>query len=229
MSRIKLPFISLPHEFLILLKANFSITPTPASIIEVIKENKALYKIFEMSLTEFSDGHNLEKAIKVLGWSNFKERIASIFLHKEIYGDYSFKTHMHLIEEIKVFETRFRDHSVTSFSRLFLLAFYLKLANMELLLHEDTAHKELQFGSEIDSILNLSQGRSEKIDWLLLIIFHLNSFLGHTELSNYLKKGLSFEQIYKFVSPSDQLIMGQNLLAYGASIKETDFFLFEKV
>jgi len=229
MSRIKLPYISLPHEFLILLKANFSTAPTPTSIIEVIKDNRAIYKIFEMSLAEFSDGQNLEKAINVLGWSNFKERIASIFLHKEIYGDYSFKTHMHLIEEIKVFETRFRDHSVTSFSRLFLLGFYLKLANMELLLLEDTAHIDLQFGSDIDTIINLSQGRSEKIDWLLLIVFHLNFFLGHEQLSHRLKQGLSFEQIYHLVSPNDQLIMSQNLLAYGASIKETDFFLFEKV
>jgi hypothetical protein len=100
---------------------------------------------------------------------------------------------------------------------------------MELLLQEDRAHIDLQFGSDIDTIINLSQGRSEKIDWLLLIVFHLNFYLGHEQLSHCLKQGLSFDQIYHLVSPNDQLIMSQNLLAYGASIKETDFFLFEKV
>jgi hypothetical protein len=228
MSELHFPFIPLPQESLILFKTNFSSSPSPASVIEILKDNRAFYRVLEVSLSEFSDGQNLEKAIKVLGWSNFKERMTSLYVHKVIYGEYPSKTQIQLIEDIKHFENQFRDHSVTGFSRLFLLGFYLKLANMELQYSEEHS-TDIILGPEINTILKMSQGRSEKIDWLLLIIYHFNIFLGTEVLLGLLKKSKSFEDIYALLLPKQLTVLANNMLAYGASIQESDFFLYEKI
>jgi hypothetical protein len=223
------PFIILPQEFLVLLKTNLPSSPIPKQIIEILNGNKAFTRVLEVSLSEFSEGLNLEKAIKTLGWPSFKERTASLLIYKVVYGHYPTKSHIRLIEDVKNFETRFRDHSVTGSSRLFLLGLYIKLANMELQIAEGDFIKELTFPDEINSLLKISQGRSEKIDWLLIVIYHLNLFLGFEVLSKHLRNHLSFEEIFNLLSNDQREILARNLLAYGASIQEQDFFLYEKI
>jgi hypothetical protein len=45
----------------------------------------------------------------------------------------------------------------------------------------------------------------------------------------YLMDGKKFDDIYLLMSKEDQATMGNNLMAYGASIQESEVFLYEKV
>lgn len=229
MKKFQLPFVNLPQEFLQLLKTNLSVTSSPAPVFDVIRPNKALSAILEKAFKEFDDGRGVEKVMLALGWQNFRERMASIYVYKTMYGDYPGHTNMELVEDVKIFESRFMDHSVHGYSRLFLLGFYLKLANIEVQRREDNQFMELKIPEEIQSFLKLSQGRSEKIDWLILILTHLNLGLGEKLLMNGLISGKKFEDLYQMLSKEFQELMNQNLLAYGASIQEPDIFLYEKI
>lgn len=229
MIKLHFPFVNLPQEFVTLLKSNLSVTSSPAPILEVIRSNRALVSILETAFQEFDTGRGLEKIIMALGWSNFRERMASVYIYKSLYGDYPSKTDMELVEEIKSLESRFTGHSVNSFSRLFLLGFYLKLANLEIQHREDNKFLEMKIPVEIGPMLKLSQGRSARIDWLVLILLHLNADLGEKMLMHYLVAGKKFEELYVLMSKEAQEIMSQNLLAYGASIQEPEVFLYEKV
>jgi len=229
MSNLQFPFVKLPQEFVTLLKSNLSLTNDPAPIIDLITPNLALQSILETAFSEFNGGRGIEKVIKALGWSNFRERMASIYIYKSKYGDYPLKTDMELVEEIKSLENRFTDHSVNSYSRLFLLGFYFKFANLDIQHREDNHFLELTIPPEIESLLKLSQGRSERIDWLILILYHLNASLGEKMVMNSLISGKIFEDIYALMPTDAQDVMAQNLMAYGASIQEPDVFLYEKV
>ncbi len=229
MIKLHFPFVNMPAEFVILLKSNISVSSSPAPVFDIIRPNRALFSILETAFKEFDDGRGVEKVLMALGWANFRDRMASIYVYKTMYGVYPSRTNMELVEEIKQVESRFTDHSVNSFSRLFLLGFYLKLANLKIQREEDNKFLELKIPQEIGTFLKLSQGRSERIDWLLLILLHLNASLGEKMLLNNLIAGKKFEELYGLMPKDSQEVMNQNLLAYGASIQEPDVFLYEKV
>ena len=229
MIKLHLPFVNLPHEFVALLKANHTVTNSPALIVDVIRPNKALVFILETAFKDFDSSRGLEKVIMVLGWANFRERMASVYVYKSLYGDFPSKTDMELVDDIKLTESRYTDHSVNSYSRLFLLGLYLKLANLEIQHGEENKFTEIKLPADLGDLLSLSEGRSERIDWLILLLLHLQSALGEKQLMEYLIEGKKFDELYLLMSKDDQTIMANNLMAYGASIRESDVFLYEKV
>lgn len=228
MIKTLLPFVPLPEEFVTLLKTNLSVLTSPSQVFTVIRRNKALYFLLESTFAEFDDGRGLEKTMMALGWPNFKERVASLFVYKARYGSYPAATDLKLVEDIIAFEQQFHGQSVNSVSRLFLLGFYLKLANIQRGQRENSDYQEIRIPEELSAILKLSQGRSEKIDLLILIVFHLYESLG-PGLREALATSKTFEEIVTLMPTEDRESMSSNLLAYTASIKEQDLFLYDKV
>jgi hypothetical protein len=229
MQKLQLPHVILPVEFVTLLKSNLSVTTSPSPIFDVIRPNQAVYLTLEKAFKEFDDGRGLEKTMIALGWSNFRDRMASLYIYKSIHGNFPKVTSMDLVEDIKQLEMRFSNHGVNSFSRVFLLGFYLRLANIQIQKRENNKFIEIKIPEVIGAYLKLSQGRSEKIDWLILIILHLQNGLGDKMLMNALMQGKKFDELYELMSPENKKLMLENLLAYGASIQEQDIFLYDKI
>ncbi len=229
MHKIYLPHVILPAEFLSLLKTKISVSTSSTPIFDIIKPNQALYCVLEKAFKEFDDGRGLEKTMIALGWANFRDRMASIYVYKSIYGNFPNKTSMDLVEDIKHLEVRFSNHSVTSSSRLFMLGLYLKLANIETQRKENNKYIDIKIPEELTSFLKVSQGRTEKIDWLILTTMHLLHGLGDKLLMNGLISGKKFSELYNLMPPELRKNMMDNLLAYGASIGEQEVFLYEKI
>lgn len=229
MQKIYLPHVILPTEFLSLLKTNINVSTSFAPVVDVIKPNQALYCVLEKAFKEFDDGRGFEKTMVALGWANFRDRMASIYVYKSIYGNYPNKTSMDLVEDIKQLEARFLNHSVTSISRLFMLGFYLKLANIETQRKENNKYIDIKIPDDLVNYLRVSQGRTEKIDWLILTTMHLVNGLGDKLMMNALVSGKKFSELYNLMTPELRKNMMDNLLAYGASIGEQEVFLYEKI
>ena len=226
---MNLPFVNMPQEFVTLLKSNLPGTTNSEPIFEIIRKNKALYSILENSFDEFDDGRGLEKLMIALGWFNFRDRMASVFIYKKIYGNYPAKTDMNLVDEIKDLEHRLSDHAVHSYSRLFLLGFYFKLAQLHMREKENNPFLEFNVPAEVENLLKLSQGRSERTDWLVLILMHLLVHIGPKMITTSLAQGKKFEDLYGYLTEEARKGMHDNLLAYGASIGEQDIFLYDKI
>lgn len=229
MSKLHLPHVILPLEFVSLLKESLPTVTSPDQIFSSIRPNEALYTVLGRAFKEFDDGRGLEKTMIALGWPSFRERMASIFVSKSIHGIYPNKTSLDDVEDIIQLENRFSDQSVHGYSRVFLLGFYLRLANIQIQRRENNRFKEILIPKEVELILNLSQGRTEKIDWLILITLHLIDSLGAQMLTNYLLSGKKFNDLYGLMQADQRKNMMDNLLAYGLSISEPDNFLYEKV
>jgi hypothetical protein len=165
-----------------------------------------------------------------LGWHNFRNRMASLYISKAIYGKFPIKTDLSLVEDLISFENNFSGSGVQSNSRIFMLAFYFKLAQLKLQKSSEPYQLDLNVPyQQLSRVLKLSQGRSEKTDWLILISLHFLQGLGETGFSQSIISGQSFDEIYQFLSPQYRKLMHDNLLTYSASIDEGDMFLFEKV
>lgn len=229
MQKFTLPFVILPAEFITLLKTNLSVTTSPAPVFDVIRPNQALYLSLEAAFKEFDDGRGLEKTMLALGWQNFRERVASMYIYKSIHGQFPLHTNMDLVEDIRQLEMKFVNHSITGVSRVFLLGFYLRLANIQIQHRENNKFLEIKVPEEISTYLRLSQGRSEKLDWLILILMHLMNSLGDKIILNAIASGNKLEDLYPLMSADSRKAMSDNLLAYGSSIGEADMFLYEKV
>lgn len=229
MRYLKLPFVGLPKEFVTLLKLPLSPSSQVAPILEVIGKNKALIQVIETAFNEFDDGRGIEKIISVLGWPSFRDRLASVFIYKTVYGEYPKTTNPELVEEIKVFENIYSEHTTHNNSRIFLLGFYLKLANLKIQKSLDNQFLEINLPDGLKILLQTSQGRSEKIDWLLLTLLHFYHAFGDKTLLNSLIGQKKFDELYSLLSTEDRELMLENLLAYGASIDEQDIFLYGKV
>jgi hypothetical protein len=228
METFDLPHVILPTEFCSLLKLNLAVANSSALVLEGINKNKALYISLEKIFKEFDDGRGFEKTMAGLGWHNFRDRLASIYFYRWIHGRFPHKAQPELIEDVKVFENQFQHHSLNGYSRLFLLGFYLKMVNLRSQRHSPHSF-DFKIPDEIVILLRLSQIKSEKIDWLILILTHLIWGLGYDTLLNYLASGKKMDHLYELLDPDARRMMFQNLLAYGFSIGEEDFFLYQKI
>lgn len=229
MNKLHLPHVVLPVEFITLLKTNLSVTTSPAPVFDILRHNQALYLSMELAFKEFDDGRGLEKTMLALGWPNFRERLASMYIYKAIHGTFPLHTNMELVENISSLEARFVNHSIHGVSRIFLLGFYLHLANIQIQRRENNKYLEIRIPSEVDHLLKLSMGRSEKLDWLVLILMHLVNGLGEKIVANSIASGKKMEDLYVLMGTDARKLMLDNLLAYGASINEQDMFVYDKV
>lgn len=229
MQKLLLPHIILPAEFVQLLKSNITASTPLPEIFDVLKKNQALYGVLEKAFKGFDDGRGFEKTVVALGWANFRDRLASVYVYRNIHGQFPHSTSMDLVDDIKQLENRFANHGVHGYARVFLLGFYLRLANLQIQKRENNKFLEIKLPEELSVLLRLSQGRSERIDWLILIILHLHNSLGDKMLLSALTAGRKFEELYPLMSSDARKQMMDNLLAYGASINETDIFVYDKV
>jgi hypothetical protein len=229
MQKINLPHIVLPSEFLTLLKSNLTSANSQSLVSDLFHSNSSLEKYLESVFDEFSNGKGLSKSVSVLGWHNFRDRLAGVYVHKILKGKFPTKTEVDLIEDVKDFELRFSGHGIHGVSRCFLLGFYLKIANIENKKKGLGTFTDIKIPEEIGAFLRLSQVKSEKIDWLILILLHLLHSLGDKVLLNALMSGKKIEELLTQMSDDSRKMMFENLLSYSVSINDPEFFLYDKI
>jgi hypothetical protein len=230
MKKLNFPSVGLPQEFVQLLKSNITASTNSDVIFSALKNNRGLYQVLDVAFKEFNDGRGLEKTMVALGWANFRDRFASLYISKAIHGKFPLKTDMGLVEDIHRFEATYSEMSVSGQSRAFLLGFYLKLAQIHTQELEKNKFLEFRVPDElIIPLLKIVPTRAEKIDWLILTLQHLVEALGEKHVANAIVANKSFNEIYESMNLESRKWMHENLLSYGMSIQEREFFLYEKI
>jgi hypothetical protein len=229
MNKLVFPHVILPSEFVQLLKANITASTPVIEILDVLRKNRALFRVLEQAFKNLDDGRGFEKTCTALGWANFRDRLASVYIFRSLHGQFPISTSMELVEEIKQLEGRFFGHGVQGPSRAFLLGFYLRLATIHIQKRENNKFLEITIPEDLLPLLRLSQGRSEKIDWLILILLHLYNSLGAEMTTMALKAGRTFDEMYPLMTPQARKSMMDNFLVYAASTRESDIFIYDKV
>ena len=228
---IHLPAIVLPTELVTLLKEpQAASTGLDSPFSRMARKSPGAVLIMERAFAEFNEHKvGIEKIFVTLGWANFRDRMSSMYLFKALNGSFPDKTDMDLVDEVKRFEQRFQDKGITGQSRLFLLGIYLKFYNIYLSQREDGASGGVSVPINIDRILSVSQIRSDRPDWLIIICWHFEAYFQVAPLLDMLKNGATYQTLFSQLSKGQQQQMVSNLLSYGASIQESDPFLFERI
>lgn len=228
---IHLPAIVLPTELISLLREPGSTaTGLDSPVSKMLRKSPGTSLVLERAFQEFNEHKvGLEKIFVTLGWAHFRDRMTSVFLFKALHGTFPDKTDMDLIDEVKRFESRFQDKGISGQSRLFLLGTYFKFFNIYLSQRDDGATTSVTLPASVDTVLALSQVRSDRADWLILLCWHFDAYFQTAPLIQMLKGGATYQTLFGQLTKTQQQQMISNLLSYGASIQESDPFLFERI
>lgn len=226
---MELKFIPLPFEFVSLLKMNLTSHKATNLILKLLNINPALTLSVEKVLKEFDDGRGFEKTLNAIGWHSLRDRLALMYIMKILYGIYPHTTDLSLVQDLKNFENRFSEDGLHGQSRVFLLGFYLKLMNLSIKEEESRFVGSVEISQDVDVILRLSQSRSDRIDFMILILAHLIDAFGIKFMLTSLSQGKKIDFFYEMLPVSARFKMQENLLAYSASINEVDIFTYDMI
>ena len=76
-------------------------------------------------------------------------------------------------------------------------------------------------------LMKYSKAKSIKIDWLILQLILFESFLGMDRLKSLLQSEIKFNALFNMLKDEEKELFLENLLKYGASISDYEFFLMD--
>lgn len=223
---IKLPVMLVPEQITKVMCLNVQDTrKSYAKVAKALKKSSHLEKLIQRYFSAYQSRQTLEDILNYTGWELFRNRLLVIYLDYINKGKFPENPDSKLTESIEKFVTKFSKFCVNGYSRHYLLAFYLK--GIEL---KTSQGHFLESFESVENILNISKFKHEKIDWLILLIWHLQQFWGNEKLLTLIKENNGdFFVISKQLNQQQFETLTENLLNYGYSINEQDIFVFEKV
>ena len=213
-------FVNLPDYYTPLLRANVNIK---SNFYEELKSYvlacPPLNAITKNDFLDIDSRGDYNSILKSLGWTGYRNKLASIFISKLLNGNFPESSDLAYIQDVIDFELAFSKYTVEGYSRLFLLGFYLKLAQRE----KDSNWSEF-IPRCLGQYLKKTKSKVVKIDWIIIILSHLHTYLGEDEVFNALEESKDWFSLFSQLTVEQKEEFLENALAYGASIGEKEAF-----
>lgn len=223
---IDLPYIELPLKFTKLLKIGIHNTQDDIDKIHrFVSACSSFSAIVKRSLSNFSVDDNLRSIISVLGWKRFRDRLASVYIKRQIDGAYPTISDLDYVTDILKFEEKYREFAVSGSSRVFMLGLYIKFVWVNSGVFENIYDGDSDLESNVYQLLKKRNNRSIQLDWVILILWHMLEHLDFNQIATTLESSKDpYFDLYKKLSSEAQDSMMCNMLAYGQSINEPELF-----
>lgn len=210
----------LPDELVFLLKSNLTHDKDIFSFIyETLEDNQSLQYIFNHTFSYVEGERNFKEMMKSLGWLHFRDRLSALYLNRIKDGKYPTQIDSSLINDMLILEQRLEDNTIQSVSRSYLLGFYLT----SLKLTDD--YFSARIPRVVFDLLKLSKTRIERIDWMLLLLWHFAIYLGEKYLhQSIVNERKTYKDLYQELSEDQQKKMMTNFLHYAYSINDGELF-----
>ncbi|MCP4912007.1 MAG: hypothetical protein GY909_02720 [Oligoflexia bacterium] len=222
---IELSFVNLPDDFTYLLRSNMQTSGRVFSGLKsYLNDRKGIKGIIECSFKDIDKDCRFDRIINSLGWLGLRDRLAAIYLAHFHEGHFPHQVTLESITDILDFETKLKEYSLEGFSRLFLLGWYLSF------IYDQDTRKTLDtiVDSKVLSFLKKNCNRNQYLDIFLINLYYFREFLGD-DIFKFLEQGYSYQDIFSNLSESQQHIMTKNILAYKASLNESEFIVEETI
>jgi hypothetical protein len=191
-----------------------------------VLERADLARLVQKSFVDIDPEGRVERIIKAVGWFGMRDRLANIYLTKLFTGSFPEGPPENFLTDILKFEDRSKKQTVDGYSRAFMLAFYFRYALTELKgPHSNENLHEMIYVDDLMSLMKISRSRVVKIDWLLLVLNHFVSFLGKDRCEHELRKSAQFDALWDSLNEDQKELMTSNLLAYAASVQDSELFV----
>lgn len=224
---INFPFVSLPDHYTQLLGSNIqNSTDTNTNLELYITENRELNMLVRKVFTDIDKDGFLGKILSTSGWTGIRNRLAAVYIEYAITGIFPDVANLSLINDLVNLENRLRHFTSSGYSRAFLLGFYAKMSAIHVQKLGDVENfSPLIIKDEHIEYMKFSKSKSIRIDWLLIQLVQFDFFFGQERMSSLLKAGTRYDALFNLLMTSEQQIVMENCLSYGASIGDKDFFL----
>ena len=221
---INLPPIEMPGEFCTFLQSSLQNNyEDQQKVLKFVRAYKSFSFLVTKYLGTFSDDGRIDSIISSLGPKQFRDRLAALYIYRFEYGSYT-RPSLEWVDDVLEFEGRFRAFTISGQSRSFLLGLYLKFVHLKEKnsLNDDV---KLSIPTMVYDVLKSSGRRSVRIDWLILVLWHMVEFLGEKRLKReLLSMNGTYEELYAKLSVEQKDLLMNNLLNYAYSINEPELF-----
>lgn len=219
------PTVKMPDYFTRLLRGNMQ----PAgdlfrSLGVIFQDNPSLSALSRYCFTDIDPKGRLDFFIKNLGWHGLRNRLCSVFIFYSEHRFFPTVTNPELVDELLRLEEIFKSSSVANFSRVFLLGFYMKLISGSTLPDKSIIPSFDDLASLSPMVAANSQSKVVKLDFIILLLWHLCTFLGKDFVRQKLGEGVSYQEMIKKLTDIQNEVLVANMLNYGASIGEEEIF-----
>lgn len=195
-----------------------------------IEANQDMKTILARSVSDIDPDARLDKVINSIGWLGVRDRIAAMYLQRRRDGVYPYEPDLTIVKDLNLFEAKTKNFCVDGYGRAYLFAFYFKMSMLEQL-HEGNHSKISQdlISSDVIQLLSKAKAKIIHVDWVLLVLQQLKNFWGMEHLSLRISAPFSWNEVFQELKSEQRKEIVDNLLSYGASIAETDFFTAEMI
>lgn len=228
---LKIRYAHLPLPFVQILASNMQAGGKAfAKLRQHFEEHPDLKVILTRSVSDIDSEGKLERVINSIGWLGVRDRIASMYLQRKKLGYYPYTPDLEIAKSLNLLEQRTKDFCVDGHSRAYLFAFYFKMSMLDAIESGvQQKYSEDVISNEVIDLLKLAKAKIIHVDWLLIILQNLNLIWGHEALAARLKAKANWKELFQELQEDQKSEIIDNLLAYGASIGETDLFVAEMI
>jgi len=215
------PTIKMPDSFSQLLTLNMDSSGKHFNnLSSYLKVDRGFHALVKQSFSDLDSKLNINNIVNSLGWYGIRDRIANTYLSHKRVGEYLFMGKADLPETLTKIDEALKRYTVPNYSRSFLLALYLEMASYE----SENFDLNHFFNEDVLEVLDCSQAKIIKIDWIYIIINNLLTVYDKDSLKKMMNKNEDFFDIFDQIPVDAQKSTVKNLLAYGYSINERDVF-----
>lgn len=173
---------------------------------------------------------SMEAQLSGYGVKGFRDRLGELFLAKLDQGFFPKEVEINRVTSVQEFESRFESFSTLGDYRVFMLGLYLKMKDYESFQMFGRQTSFLSIPLEVDEILAASDSKTQKLDWMIVILNSLLKFWSKEFIMEISKDGpQAIVDRIRGLEDKSKLIFLNDLSSYGFAINENDIFLYQKV
>ena len=220
--------IKLPDYICSLLRSDMSGNEQKSrkrELSRIIFETPSLQSLFDEFFYDIDPERRFDFIFKSMGWEGIRDRLLNLCLHFQEFGCFDIDA-VDYVSEFERIEYKLKPFGVEGFSRLNLLFFYVQSS----LILKKGGEEFLQFihGPKLLGYFRSFKSKIIEIDYIILILFQFDHFLGESEVLKGLDLKESYRYLYGQLDLNEKKILINNCLAYSYSIDD-DFFFDLKV
>lgn len=218
---MELDYVELPERFCQLLLSDVSSSSnTSIDLQRYIYESPAMGRILYRILNA-GEETDLTSLVKKYGWHGIRDRLLAYYVHFLQNGNHPRTILLDDVEDICRIEKRFRDKTVSGYSRLISLGFFLRVSCYESDIQNIKDHPYYP-DKRIDALLSQSKNRNIRIDILILMLVHFLNFLGEEKLFGLMQAKTSFDMIESMLESHQKIKLQKNIINYALSIGDLE-------
>jgi len=223
--------VHLPDYFITLLKSNMAArTSFISDITNYIMHYPAFLGLIKKYFREVDEQIRLDVILKSMGWENFRNKMALIYINYEKKGMYPNELDSSYLNDLLFLERQVSAFITSDNSRAFLLSFYKTVGTIKLECMADQKKYVLpELNQRTTALLEYANAKIIKVDLVLIILELLSHLLGYETIKKMLSEKYPFSAAYAKMDDRIKECFIKNLLIYGQSVNEVDLFVKDTI